>query len=641
MKKRQRKKILAFLVASVVFTFSSFSTYAAAQYINGDTIQEVEIIDENGKVTTETTAEELTEEQIEIVEEFIEEIEVTDDFVVYADELNENGHIDGNIAVNELITEATPNPETDSPPVEAIKNSGNGNEEVYNENGEELTDYSIILDGNDSTYQTIENGTIVVGDNVDVENINDTAQFEEVDLSEDITINEETQEKEYDYEDIAEKVSDAIIEGYENQNKELTEEETQELKEKIAEEVKINENLNEIAEAGAEVVEELSSEPKVDSEDLAYYAKYKMLDSFTSETVVTFTVLPSDLTDQRFAKAIDELLRANKNVGATFILNISTNGEQSLTVAHPINGNDPYDISTNYLIWNFGDFNGDITYSYATEGQIIAPNAKVNLQVTDGRVVADSVYQNQGQEIHMPFTTETPAATAEPTSTPTLEPTSEPTSTPTEKPTLEPTCAPTEAPTLKPTSSPTLEPTEEPSETPKASEEPVPTSTPTKEPEIKPTPSVEPTSTPKETEKPTSTPSASEEPSSTPTLKPTPAATAEPTSTPDIKPTSTPAATEKPNTPAPTEQPKKEEPKPTPESTPVIASDVPSTPPGDNSQDVLGERRENNKVEKEVLGEKRPLPQTGDNFNLLIWILTFSVSLGLSITSGIFVYYRD
>ena len=363
-------------------------------YYNGDTIE----TNEEG----ETVVQEMTEEQQTATEEFIDSTEITDNFVVYAEEFSQNGHLDGNMCVEELTTDTETthydwNNETQSldiytanDQVEAIKNSGQGNETVYDEEGDELGDYSIVLDGNDIKVGVIEGGEILVGDNISVQNVNDSSTFQAVELT--------GQSKE----EVGNTVASTIV-AIEENKKEMTEEEKAVMYNRIVEEVKIDENLNKIGQSGAALMTAFENDNPAAAAD---YTKYQLLPSFDSDTTVVFTVLPSDLESQDFANAINNLLVANASVGAKIILNVSTNGEESLTIKHPINGNNAYDISTGYLVWNFGDYTGNISYSFTTEGEIVAPNAIVDFNVMDGKIIAKEVKQNPGQEIHMPYTTE-------------------------------------------------------------------------------------------------------------------------------------------------------------------------------------------------------------------------------------------
>ena len=147
----------------------------ASTYINGDTIIE----DENGEVS----AQEMTEEQADATQEFLDSTEITENFVVYADEFSQNSHLDGNMCVNDLNTNTETthydwNQETESldiyttnDTIEGIKNSGQGNEIVYDNDGDELDDYSIVIDGNDDKVGHIDGGEILVGDNIYVQKI--------------------------------------------------------------------------------------------------------------------------------------------------------------------------------------------------------------------------------------------------------------------------------------------------------------------------------------------------------------------------------------------------------------------------------------------------------------------------------------
>ena len=284
------------------------------------------------------------------------------------------------------------------------------------------------------------------------------------------------------------------------------------------------------------------------------------------------------------------------------------------------------------IIWNFGNYSGDIRIKSSILGTIIAPFANIIIDSTStGTVVADK-FSNPGGEWH---SVSTPTPSNEPTPTPTTPaaevPSPNPTSTPTEEPT----------PTTTPTEEPTPDVTPEPTETPTATPTETPTATPTATPTETPTATATPTETPEPTETPT--PDVTPEPDTTPTPSeaPTPGTTPgnEPTPTPADEPTPAPTPGDEP-TPPPGEEP-------TPGITVTPTPEIPvSTPPTGNvlgarriqesgtRAAVLGARRGSNYA---VLGKRRR-PATGDSVALLIWILVLAAAMGGGVTSVIGLY---
>ncbi len=77
------------------------------------------------------------------------------------------------------------------------------------------------------------------------------------------------------------------------------------------------------------------------------------------------------------------------------------------------------------------------------------------------RIVQDTEFRQQVEELVSPTT----EPTASPTTEPTASPTTEPTASPTTEPTASPTAEPTASPTTEPTASPTVQPAASPSQT--------------------------------------------------------------------------------------------------------------------------------------------------------------------------------
>ena len=405
----------------------------------------------------------IDEAKAEIVNKFLEEIEVTDDFVVYADEYSTSTHIDGNIAVNELNSD-----------IQAIKTDNvTEGEDTYSYIGESNGNDVQVLQGSSSTV-------LVHGSEIDVNNKNGGSTT--VDLS-DVDVN--------NTEELKEVLAESGIDS-----------------EEFAEEIQINENLSDIAEAGEKLNEQIqANDGELKNED-AVAAVNDMLDNggLSQGDIAVINIDATKLSSQGDVQNyLQTLFSTNANVGATIIVNLNIGEATSVEVYAPINSN-AYGHETGYLVWNFGSFAGDVTITQTIAGIIIAPNANVvGYGVINGRVVANSYYHTM--ETHQPKVTPTPE---EPTPTP-EEPTptpEEPTPTP-EEPTPtpeEPTPTPEEpTPTPEePTPTPE-EPTPTPEEPTPTPEEPTPTpNVPTPTPNVPtPTPNV-PTPTPNV---PTSTPS--------------------------------------------------------------------------------------------------------------------------------------
>lgn len=344
---------------------------------------------EETKVNASSSGEKAQGEQSDSVEKatqaFLDALNVTTNFVVYANTFNENCHIDGNIAVNKLETDA------DSPYVETLKKGGSQGAEAGKK---DIDNYSIIYDGNNLTYCTVDNGALIVsGGNLSAQNMNAGSTL--VDVSESLKT-AATKEKEIDV------IADAVADAQKN----LSESEKAALKERVKKEADIQGNLDDIARKAAALNKQLAQREDMNGVD-AVKAAIDLVDSkaVKKDSIIAVNVTVEELNnaDSNLMSSISSLLQKNKEVGSRIILNVVTGKEESaLTITQPLTGNGAYEEATEYIVWNFGDFGGTVTYAMTTEGVIVAPKATVNVVVMDGRVIADTAHQGEGQEIHQP-----------------------------------------------------------------------------------------------------------------------------------------------------------------------------------------------------------------------------------------------
>lgn len=547
----------------------------------------------------------LAEEAKQNIDNLLEDIAKTDNFVIYADKYSTTTHIDGNIAVNEYRSDG----------LETIKATGDNYSYIgsaTSENGLQIYKYEnhgVVKPDEDSV------ATLVVGDkdNITLHN-NQNGEVKVVDISGVDLSNLDDPDKKADVETALETaLKDSNIDA-----------------EKFLDEIQIDKNLNEIAEQGEaakEAVDQIWADEKNNSKLSNEEASKKVATAATEivnsmaekevkDAIIVFDVDVNALngnTDNDLPAIISRLIEANKEIGATIVINMvipeegDLNKEINLYV--PINSTD-YAAETAYVVWNFGNYSGQINTSQKFTGIVVAPNASIVANgVINGRVIADDV--SHSMEIHTPNEKPTPKRTPKPEKTP------EPTPTPTEKPTVTPTATPTETPTATPTETPTATPTATPTETPTATPDvtPEPTETPT------------PDTTPAPSEAPTPGTTPGEEPTPTPADEPTPPPTPEegptPPPTPEDEPT--PGPGEEP-TPGITVTPEPNIPEPTPTGNVLGARRIQES--GTRAA-VLGARRGSNYA---VLGKRRR-PATGDSVALLVWVLALAAAIGGAITS--------
>ena len=326
----------------------------------------------------DASGEEVTQEQYEATMDLLNSIEDTTDYVVYADQIS-NGcnHIEGNIAVNQVVADTDP---TYTNSEFMIKIDMMSNDE------EKLSYIGQVDDGIKVTTENADDILVTQDENagVDVNNKGTTLLIDSID-------------------------SQVVTEA-------LTEVVSQEAAEDFAQEIQINENLTEIkeaAEAAASTLSEVNGE--MSNED-AVSAVTDMLNanSLGKDDIIILNLTSEELQNLSSAQdnggvptltaRLRQLLDANQTSLATVILNVTTNNEPNITIAQGIRSSDQNQNgeSNGYLIWNFGSYDGTITFNGIMSGVTVAPNATVISNDTyEGRIIAQ-VYKHNGSETHTP-----------------------------------------------------------------------------------------------------------------------------------------------------------------------------------------------------------------------------------------------
>lgn len=268
--------------------------------------------------------------------------------------------------------------------------------------------------------------------------------------------------------------------------------------------IAINDNLSAMANTGNGLIS------KVQATENGLNSTVSALENgnYDSGSIITVTLPASvlegnDVDQNAVNQALAKLVTSNKT-HVYVVVNVDTTGEgNTLNIPTMMNGVRNYSADANYLIWNFGSYDGVINLGYYS-GVVIAPNADLRAgQLESGRAVG-KIVSHSGEihtavsgEIHKgvsevvnqdsktdsktttdksvsyeyPEVTVKPSEAPAPTSTPEATPTAKPTSTSSAEPTT--TVTPTAEPTVEPT--PSAKPTEEPVVTPETTPEPTET----------------------------------------------------------------------------------------------------------------------------------------------------------------------
>ncbi len=552
------------------------------------------IADGNGKIYG-VDGTEVDKATADTIMQLFDILTVTENYGVYANEyVTGCEHVEGNIAVNVLTN--TSRQDTYMP------NRTNGlSDDVLNVSfvGSTTTGTSIRVE---------DSGTLVLGGSGVTEDTSSGASNGTfVDLSENVEVVDGTAK--IDGAAVTDALANTLTEEYN-----YSEEKAAEVATEIADQINISHNLSNneeggIAEKAEAVVAQATQASNASGSDsqAAINTVTNLLNSADSTVkagdVVVINVSAADLQNNGtiIQNDLQSLYNANQNVGAKILLNIDTSNysEASIEICQPLNPGQDHSASTASIIWNFGSYDGEITYTSTVTGLILAANATVNATggVLFGNVVADSYIRDNAIEDHQ---------------------------------------ANVQTITLTTTTSFTAEKTENSETTTKVSmgssssslEIGFSSSTETVTDPVEeidrisggaPTPEV----TPEVTPTPETTPEVTPTPETTPEVTPSPETTPEVTPSPETTPETTPTVTIT-DTPTPTSA--------TPTAT-VTITDTP-VPLGETPEDgeVLGARRTpmpQPQEEGEVLGARRA-PQTGDSAQANVWLaLLFGATAGM------------
>ncbi len=358
---------------------------------------------ENATVENVTDAGNVTQADAETetaAKEFLEDQNVTSDFAIYADKVDESiGHVDGNVAVNTMATGGQ---------VDIMNKDdsqyGAGNADPYAGNG-----YSYVgSTENGTTIKTTSNQTkdgevlskLVVGEDVTVtDNAHGSAGHFQLETA---TTKEEGGVTSESASHLA--ASDRRLADLEKTSD-------------------INQNLDQIAESGQKLIDATKDENGTGSADNDLYKIAAAIESLVQRqntensviengtNILNVTIHSRLLTDSRYTndlnnrKIFQDLVKKNtSNTKVIVSVDCSDTDDSTGITAYfnPSNDINNYDNKAANLYWNFGSYKGKITFESQWVGNIIAANATVhaNAGVQSGRIVARTAGHKAG-EIHM------------------------------------------------------------------------------------------------------------------------------------------------------------------------------------------------------------------------------------------------
>lgn len=298
-------------------------------------------------------------------------------FLVYADQFDMAAHIDGNVCVNEMTN-----------------SSGEGIYASGHVTLDGLDKYSIILnEKNTVNIGDINNDAVIIGTNkVNISgNLNGSSKY----------INIEDEKNGAEGATVQDKAIDYLLDHVEKTDKN-----------RLQEEINIKGNLDKIAAAGQSLINYVSSKGDVTG------SAVKALNSFNkikNNEMLMLNITAKELSESdEFTNKLQNLITSNKDQTASrVIINVVTNNESKIDVWKVMNGNGAYNPFSSSILWNFGEYDGELDFHFHSEGTLIAAKAKVTLDdVRDGSVVADHLVHG-GKEIHQSHIAHLPVTKSE------------------------------------------------------------------------------------------------------------------------------------------------------------------------------------------------------------------------------------
>ena len=349
-------------------------------------------------VAPDGSKEKASDDEAGKVKDFLSSLNVTSDFVVYANALTGTcGHEDGNIAAGELYKSTT-----------VMNKEQYGSDEINKDYA--LDGYSYIGSAPDGVSVTTSSNqkegdempTLVTGNGSNV-TVNVTEESGTANHFDRVQLGPES----FDDNDL---LKEDALKAVTTIHPEL---------EDLGDVMKIGSNLSEIARTGEAITSayETAGLRTSDEDTAAIKAAAVLLDEtdesgekiLGSGDIISLTVGINTLTsaendnDYNNGKYLTQLINKNTN-GVDIVINVligdGADEGASVTINKIMNDINNYDSRAAYLVWNFGDYKGTINITGTFSGVIVAPNAQVDLgEIQSGRIVADKV--SHTAEVHM------------------------------------------------------------------------------------------------------------------------------------------------------------------------------------------------------------------------------------------------
>ena len=332
-----------------------------------------------------------------LVKDFLDAVAITSNFDLYANEVNEESHIDGNVATNYLH-----NGVGDANAVNVIKAAAATDDEFG------VPRYSVFLNPEDENHATlinsIENQGVVVGTNFKYGDGSGN------DIHNGGTIYAGQPDGGGHYVNVLK--DDEGTNTYENAKNEIVDQVvklTGANRDRVTKELNISENLNTIATKGQSFIDTVSSYTK-DGDFVKTLNKIKETELKNGDvSVINLTVNDYENSTNGF-NALQTYLTKNKDAtGARIIINVTgLDSKKEIGAGAQTLNLGAYSGITGSVFWNFGSYTG--TINSMPNGVVVAPKAHiVKPNVHDGGVIADTLWQTS--EIHKSRIPSTPDST--------------------------------------------------------------------------------------------------------------------------------------------------------------------------------------------------------------------------------------
>ena len=352
---------------------------------------------EVSEISDDGEQQEASDDVAEKANNLLEAQNITSDFDVYGDTLDESiGHVDGNVAVNNVATGSD---------VTIMNKEQHGSEENNHDYAED--GYSYIGNTNGSRIGTNSNQTTKDPETGETKNASLLVTGQDAEVTDTNSGH-------------ANMFARETAELDENGN--ITKESAEELAKKdsrlqnISQVADINNNLDKIGNAGQALIDATKDDKQdytVDDDIKKFNDAIRMISDTTKAienkvNVLTISIKKTFLTDTNQTGKINDINNALRDIvmknetGTKVIVNVDTEDDSDIEVTGMMANIQAYTAKAAHLFWNFGNFAGKLHFNQAWGGTILASKATVRADagIQSGRVVAKTVGHKSG-ELHM------------------------------------------------------------------------------------------------------------------------------------------------------------------------------------------------------------------------------------------------